>query len=182
MKAIFDQFDSLKGAKFVGLNNYVSSTSGEVSNVVLNTNINTMNAKEKDLATLKAFKGTAKIAQKLGIDESIVCEGLTELIASAEKNLTDEKTVSSQAQIDAYINLGNGLRIHKEDFSLHVSGFVQSKKVLVEGVYKTVNSRPKTLAKNAIQKECKLRMLKYRTYKFKNLDALNVQGNHIVIK
>jgi hypothetical protein len=117
------------------------------------------------------------VAYTLPVDTLKVA--LSELIASAEKNLSenmDERTNQSKAQADAYISLENGVRMHKDSMDVFVAGFLNNKTVLVEGEYPTRNKREKTLCKEAIGKHCDLRMNKYRQYKVGQMDAINITG------
>lgn len=182
MRNLFEKFNSLKGASFIGLRNYTAKTSGERSNVILNTNVNVMNAKIKDLESLKSFKDLDSIANNLNINKAIVEQAHNELINSAIKNVSenkDDRTVNSQAQTDAFVHLGKGLKFHKDTLQLHISGMVQSKEVIEKGTFKEVKSRPKTLAKKAIQKAANLKMLKHRTYIVGNLDTIKIKGTEI---
>jgi len=186
MKNLFNQFENLKGASFVGLNGYESKTSGEVSNVVICTNLSVETAKQKDLNTLL----NCNESDLLGVSNSSnlpldVCKiALAELIASAQKNLSEnleERSNQSQGQTDAFVNLGNGLKLHKETLALHIFGISISKTVLCEGTYKSVNSSQKTLAKKAITKFLDLRAGKFRTFIVTNCECVNVSGQHIEI-
>lgn len=170
---------NLKGVEFVGLENYESKTSGEVSNVVLNMGVNVQKAKEKDLETLKNFDVNLLSTE----NKELAKVALNELIVSAEKNLNVETaTNQSKGQAEAYLNLGNGLKLHIESEALHISGFAHSKTVLVEGEYKKVNKREKTLIKDEIKKVAKLRMNKYRNYIIKNMGVCNISGSKIIVK
>lgn len=184
MANIFDQFSSLKGASFIAIKNYRSTTTNELSNVVLNTNINVLNLKKKDVETLKncPTELLEKVAKDQSTDLSEVQTALNELITSAEKNLAYETaTAQSKGQTDAYHTIGKGLRIHKESFDVHVLGLSISKEVLEKGNYKTVKSRKKTLIKKQLEKELNLKRLKIRTYKIKNSKKFRISGNEILI-
>ena len=186
MSNLFKKFEGLKGAKFIGIQGYCNSH-GEVADITLNVNASIENAKQKDLIALKAFKATDlfNLSKEKNIDLETMHTALNELIASAEKNLSadlNERTNQSKAQTDAYVQLTSGLKLHKESLDITVFGFQNQKKVLVEGEYPTVNSRPKTLAKKAIKKACDLRMEKYRSYKLGKADAINITGSTLQIQ
>jgi hypothetical protein len=182
MKNLFEQFAKVKGAKFIGINNYVATSNRvkpETANYVINTNINEMNAKKKDLETLKKFPASQllEIAKKCGASKEEAMKAVEELIVSKEKNLStniEERTNQSKGQTDAYTQLGKGLKFHNETGVLYVTGLVQSKKVIIEGEYKKVNSAPKTLVKKAIERT--LRMSKYRTFKISQSKDISVSG------
>jgi hypothetical protein len=180
MTDLMQKFASLKGAKFVGINGYTNK-SGEVSNQIINCNINIENAKKADLETLKNFPASKlnEIATKVGASKEDALRAIEELIVSAERNLTaDNRTASSVAQTDAYTQLGKGIKFHNETGDLYITGFANNKTVLVEGEYKKVNSSAKTLVKKAVNKS--LKMSKFRSFRLSNIGReLHVTGSTV---
>lgn len=171
MKNFINQLDELKSASFVGIKGYESKTSGEVSNVVVCTNISVQNAKENDLKKLQNCTDADLqiVADKKNIDLDTVKQAYSELLASSIKNLNSdisERSNASQAQTDAYQFINGSLKIHLDTMTLHMFGLSISKTVLVEGVHKSVNSSNKTIAKNAITKHLNLTAGKFRTFHF----------------
>lgn len=131
-KEIFSKFEGLKSASFIGIKGYVNNF-GEVADITLNTNVSTEQAKEKDLESLKALTeiDLRIISVSCNQDLDLVRIALNELIASSEKNLSEnfeDRTNFSKGQIDAYVNLGNGLKLHKESLDITICGFVNQKK------------------------------------------------------
>ena len=62
MTNLMQKFQELRGAKFVGINGYTNK-SGEVSNQIINCNVNIENAKK---AALKSFdESKDRIVEKL---------------------------------------------------------------------------------------------------------------------
>jgi hypothetical protein len=182
LREVRSQFSTVNGAKFITVNGYESKSSGEVANHNLNVNISVENAKVADLETLKNFPASQlnEIADKVGASKEDALRAIEELIVSAEKNLSKDKadrTAQSQGQSDAYVSLGKGLRINLDNMEVYVSGFANSKVVIVEGEYKTVNSKPKTLVKKAITKT--LKMYKFRNLKLGSAESLTVTGSTI---
>ena len=126
---------------------------------------------QNQVAKIKSF------AQKTGI-------GIDTVLLTIEQSKTEQiATNASQAQTDAYVHLTNGLKLHKETMNVHVFGFFQSEKVNPDkpGVYKSVNSRDKTIAKEYIANECKFRMSKYRQYDLGNIDQIKIEGRTLQI-
>lgn len=186
MKIFFDKFDSLKGASYIGINSYTNKFN-EVSNLNVLTGINVINAKEKDLDSLKNLSRNDldTIAKKDHLDIEVLKIALDELIVSAEKNLSfdkSEKTNQSIGQAEAYIHLTNSVKMHKETTNIFVTGFINNKTVLVEGEYPKVNKRPKTLCKDAIKSYAGLRMNDYRQYNVGSMDNLNITGSTLQMK
>ena len=182
MKELINKFSSLKGASFVSLNGYVSASSGEVADVVINCGISVENAKKTDLNRLENCtpEDLVNVSNASGIAVDTVKQAHAEMLASAIKNLNpeiSERSAQSQGQTDAYVQIAPGLKLHKETLALHIFAMNISKKVIVKGEYKTVNSSAKTLAKKAIGKYLDLRIDKFRNYIIGNMDAVTILGD-----
>lgn len=192
LKNIIAQFSSLKGASFIGIKNYTNSKS-EISNQVINTNISVLNAKQKDLKSLLMFdiaelkdmeNFLIQDAENNKIVNPLLFDAYNELVTSEVRNTSNElelHTNASKGQIEAYINLGNGIKIHKDTLSVKLVGFAHSKEVLQKGVYKNSTKRQKTIFKDAIKSFLNFKMLKYRNFTFKDMDLLKIQGTEIAI-
>jgi len=186
MKQLINKFQSFSNSSFISILDYVSKTSGEVANHVINVNISIMTAKLADLEKLKNLSEAelVKIAEASKFALETVKLAYSEMLASAEKNVSanvEDRTKQSQAQSDAFIFITPAIRLHKETLALHIFGQAISKKVLVEGTYKAVNSSDKTLAKKAIKKQLDLRAEKFRDFIIENAEAVKVQGDTIEI-
>ncbi len=188
LKSFFDGMNNLNGAKFININNYHSEKSGEIANHNILTNISVMNAKEKDCNTLQNctdndLTSISKSASKI-IAFDIFKLALSEMKTSAVKNLSEnieDRTAQSQAQTNAYIQLSKAIKIHKDTGNIHVFGMAISKRVIVPGEYKPVNSADKTLAKNAITKQLDLRAGKFRTFILGNIESVTLNGETLNI-
>lgn len=180
MKAIVEKFNSLKSSSYVCVKGYENKY-GEIANHTINVNVDITKAKEADLETLKKFPyiELVNIANNIGVTIDVAEIALRELITSAERNLNGDNTNQSKGQQEAYISIGHGLRLKATDngFDLYVTGMANNKHILVEGEFKKVNSRPKTLVKKAIQKG--LKMSNFRNFRLTNADALTVTGDTI---
>ena len=179
-------YKSEKGSEFIGIRNYLSSK-GEISNQRLNIGVSVLNAKEKDLETLKGLSidSLYVIANGLKIDHSIADEALFEMLISSTKNVSKElenRTAQSQGQTNAYTHINKGMKILTESGALYVSGFVTAKTVLVKGEYKTVNKQDKTKIKDAVKKHLDFKMNHFRSFIFKNADNYKINGNEIIVK
>lgn len=185
-KQIFDKFDSLKSASFIGIKGYKNQYN-EIADITLNVNVSIESTKRKDLQTLEALKESDlnTIAEKCSQPVELVKAALDELLTSAKKNLSEnieERTTNSQAQTDSYIILTDGLKLHKDSLEVFVYGFQNQKKVIQEGdERKPTKKQNKTICKDAIKKYCDLRMEKYRTYKLGQIDSLKITGDTIQI-
>lgn len=174
---------NLKGAKFISLNGYVSSESGEIANYVINTNIDVMTAKKKDLETLQNCNiETLKVIKRntaKNIALEIYEQAYAEMLESATKNVSsnfEERTSASKAQTLAYEHVTNGIKVCESTQEVHIFGMIDRKDIIKEGEYKKVNSSDKTLAKKAITKQLNLRAGKFRTFKVLNVADAKVSG------
>ena len=167
MKAIFNvliaailaKFADLKGTSLVGIREYESKGSGEVANHVVNANFSYGEAKKKDMETLAAATKAdlLAIAEKAKVAYEIVVEAIAEMQTTNKKR--------SEAAKDAFIPITNAIKLCKESGLLHIYAMaIWKSEPIVEGTFKTVNSRPKTIAKNVAKKHFNLRTAKYRSF------------------
>lgn len=177
---------TIKGTSFVGIRNY-ENKQGEVSNYTLNVGITYENVLKNDFNSLK--ENQTKIIQELEKNHSIALieQAYKEIYTSLEKRLSDEQTkeqlraendktiAQSDAQINAYISLAKGVKLHKDSLQLHVFGLVVKKTILQPIEYKKTNSRELTIVKNKIEKLCEFKQSKYRTFEF-NKAEVKMQG------
>ena len=152
-----------RGSTFVGIRGYESKGTGEVANHTIVAGYSYANAKAHDLAIVQAANA-GDLATELDQPVELVEQALAEIT----KSLTKPDAARSEGQINAYTHVGNGIKVHNETGDLYVHGLTVSKKVLVAGTYKTVNSKPITICKNKVKKALGLRTDKVRTYIFNN--------------
>jgi len=156
---IIAMFAQLNGASLVGIREYESKGSGEVCNHVVNANFSYGEAKKRDMKKLAAAtKADLKaIAEKAKVAFEVVEEAIAEMQTTSEKR--------SKAQQDAFVSITNSIKLNKETGLLHIYALAMWKsEPIVEGVFKTVNSRPKTIAKNVAKKYFNLTTAKYRNF------------------
>lgn len=164
---------TIKGARFANFT-YTSKGTGEVARYTVNLAVDFGKLYEDDKATLKALKGSL-----VGIE----LQAATELLDSIEKSLkVGIGNNPNYTNADTYTSVPNisGVKVHNETGELHIMALVEQKEVLVQGVYKTVNSRPLTLAKRAIEKN--LRRSKIRQFVLPNLSRAALQGEVVTFE
>ena len=181
----------IKGTSFVGVRNY-ENLKGEESNQTFNVGVTYANVLQYDLDALRNFD-ISTLADKHSMAD--LTKGYAELLLSLEKRTADEQTkadllkandetmLRSKAQTDAYIHVAKGLKAKLENdvFVLYIYGFMVRKTILKKGEYKQVNSKPLTLAKNAITKAAGLKEAKYRNFKLGKLEDIKISGVTISI-
>jgi hypothetical protein len=139
---------SITGVSFVSVKNYTNKQ-GEVSNNLINIGIKYESAKKKDIAFLNELD-IKKAVKEYELKSSI------ELLEEAKKELMvsfikpDQNR--SQGQINAYTIIFDGVKVHNETGVLYLYGYREKKDVLVKGEYKSVNSKPLTIAKDELRK------------------------------
>ena len=181
VKMIIAMFANLNGSSFVGIKGYTSSTTGEVANHVVNANFSYGNAVEKDLKALNGAtnEDVMAISEKFGFAPELIKTAIIKLRDAFVKNQNPE-TASAQsvAQSDAYVNITNSIKLHIESGKIHIYALAVSKEVLVEGEYKSVNSRELTLCQNAVKKYFNFSTAKYRNFIVdpEQLSGVNING------
>jgi hypothetical protein len=165
VKAILAKCILMNGSSFVGIRGYENSK-GEVSNHVIIANFNYGNAVTKDVAKLKgATDDDVQNICKSGYSAELVKEAIAKMIASFEKN-SDSETASNQsnAQKETYTKVTDCIKMHNETGELYIYAIGHSKQVVTPIEYKPVNSKPLTLAQNAVKKYFDLTTAKYRSF------------------
>ena len=178
---------TIKGTSFVGLRNYESSSSGEVSNQTILVGIDYSKVLQNDLNVLRLKKDEifAELSKEISAEllaqaYDNVLSSLVKRTASEEEKeilrLANDKTIIlSDAQSNAYSTLAKGVRLHQESNTIHISGLAIRKEVLVKGEYKETKSRDLTIAQERIKKFCEFKELKFRNFKFNN-GEVKIQG------
>jgi hypothetical protein len=156
---IIAKFAELNGTSLVGIRRYEAKGSGEICNHVVNANWSYGEAKKRDMKKLaKATMEDVKaIAEKANVAIEVVQEALAEMQTTNKKR--------SEGQKNAYIPVTNAIKYCKESGMLHIYAQAIWKGVPeVEGTYKEVKSRPKTIAKNVAKKHFDLATRKFRQF------------------
>lgn len=160
------------GVSFFKVNNYKSVESGEVANHLINIGVSYGRAIEKDIEFLANLDVTS-MTWKSNIEDIKLAKSelLQSLIAPNENR--------SNGQKDAYTVIMEGVKVHNETGLVYIWGHTVKKDIIVEGTYKTVNSKPLTIAKNEIRKLMK--STKYRQYKLDIGNELKCAGETVEI-
>lgn len=180
---------TIKGTSFVGVRDY-RNKQGELSNYTINAGITYENVLIHDFTNLKNKQKEVLTILKKSYPIAVIQQAYNEVYNSLEKRLSDEQTKAklrsegdetikrSDAQINAYISLAKGVKLHKDTMQLHVFGLVVKKTILEPTEYKEVKSRELTIVKGKIEKICEFKQAKYRTFIFNKADV-KMQGVEI---
>ena len=155
---------------FLTLKGYRAESS-EISDVSLVFNISYPNALKRSIATLES----------LTLGNDLERQARLELLESYRKSLSNpEKVEEREPAYTYYVDEENnpirGVKLHISSGTLHLYGLVNAKKILLPGIYKTVKSRPLTIAKRKLASLCSVG--KFRQYKVTSdrVDSIQVQG------
>ena len=149
----------IQACQFASLT-YLSKSHGELARYTVNLGFSYHNLVEKSITELEIL-----IAENSAKWNALQNLAASEVMASFRKTLeahsrgeqNEDYTKKGQ-----YIPIGNGVNLNTTDNTLQLFGLVNSKVVLVEGVYPKVNSKPLTLAKKDITKQ--LSISKFREF------------------
>ena len=161
---------SFNGTRFAAIKGYTNSN-GEVSDSVINLGASYTNARAKDIEYLRNLDVKT-------IESEFEVELLEEARLALLASLIRPNEKRSNGQKDAYIVINNAIKLHRETLDIFIYAFCESKKVIIEGEYKTVNSRPLTLAKNLIKKG--FRTAKFRQYRLEEVSMLK-SGDNVIM-
>lgn len=188
--------ESIKGTSFVGLKNYATKR-GEVANYTILIGASYENCMVHDYNSLA--ENQEKIFGDLAKDYKM------EDIETAYKNIADSLEIrlstpevkeklraegnatlnASEAQSDAYEQIGKGVKVNKESGEVHIYGVQISKTVVTPAPPTATKPRQKGLIveiQDKIKKICGFRQDQLRTFIIDNLETLNIQGFSITQK
>jgi hypothetical protein len=102
----------------------------------------------------------------------------SELLLSIYNSINNRKRGKSNdayTKAETYTALFHGIKVHKENETLELSGLAYRKRIITEGVYPEVNSRPKTIAKAKLRNA--LPLGKWRTYRLDKAHTIRRSGD-----
>ena len=155
---------------FLSLKGYRNSHS-EIADYSLVFNMSYSNALKRSIETLKA----------MSLGNELERQAREELLASYTKSLANPEPIETRE--DAYMHFMrddgsfvSGLKLHVASNTLHLYALQVHKKVLMQGMYPKVNSRPLTLAKKKLASLTSVG--KFRQFRITpdQVDSIQVQG------
>lgn len=168
------QFAQTNKSSFVS---FVYENEFAVSRYIVHLGTSVRGAYERALKELEANRN-------LYVNDAVQLQAIDELIASV-KNSLDKGIGNNDAYTkkDKYDHIAPNLKMDKESGKIYLSGFVIGKTVLQEKkAPKTVNSAPKTIAKNVIRKRhTKLDKFRDFTLDAQHFGSVSVNKNRLVI-
>ena len=116
---------------------------------------------------------------KTGISNGLLEEARQALLGA----FISPNKARSQAQQDAFTHISSGVKVCERDGALHIYALRVNKNIIVEGEYKAVNSKPLTIAKKFIRKNC-LKTGQFVSFKMipKHAETLSGGTETIIIK
>jgi hypothetical protein len=159
------------GCKFITFL-YTSKGTGETSKYQINFGISNKSACEHDREALLAY------VPQNALEETAKAELLKSLTETIEEGVS-----RSYTQIDTYDYIGKGIRQHKESGEIYIDGLIESKEQVTPPTNpkKPVNSRPLTIAKNAIKQACNFKRNRFGSFilNSENIGGVKVCGEVI---
>jgi hypothetical protein len=147
----------------------------EIANYSISFNMSYTNALQRSIATLEG----------LSLQTDLERQAREELLTSYRKSLSNpEKVEEREPAYTYYVDADDkpikGIKLHIATGTLHLYGLVSQKRILLPGIYKTVNSKPLTIAKQKLSRLCSVG--KFRQFKLtsNNVDSINVQGMELL--
>ena len=159
------------GVSFVSIKGYTNQQ-GEVADHVFNIGADYGKAKEADIKFLNDLDLTEG---KWSSDMVTMIKAKAELI----KNLISPNEARSQALANAYTHICKGVKVHNQSGMLYVYGNRVNKVIHNQGEYKSVNSRPLTIAKDELRKL--LKTGKFRQFIVAECDSFRANGETLEV-
>jgi len=153
--ALISALGGIEGCRFASLT-YTAKESGEVARHTVLLGFNYRTSVEKSLLELEILRPSLTGIDAIAADELL--ESFRKTLNGTQDGYTKAETYADTAV--------KGLKVNTVDNSLQLFGLTQAKVVLVPGTFKTVNSAPKTIAKNKLRKA--LAVGKFREYALDN--------------
>jgi hypothetical protein len=180
---------TIKGTTFAGISNYESKGTGDKNDYLILIGYSHQNAMNFDFNQLQLLKNDC--FDYLSKDYSLLAieNAYNELYASLEKRLSPEyikeqlrkendKTIArSDAQIESYTFLANGIKQHDQNGLIYVTGLEIRKRLVSKNPNPKAptKSRENTIIKNKITYFCKFRENKIRLFFFEP-NQINLKG------
>jgi hypothetical protein len=174
--ALLESLATMAGAKFASFV-YVAQPSGprltvEVARHLLILGASTENLYRRDLETLAVLMPTLTGLQ-LAAAEKIRASRTESLDKGVGNN-------SAYTGADAYAPTAiKGVKVHLETGNLHISGLTMRKDVIVKANYRTVNSKPETIARQEV--EAMLPSAKFRQFRLDGVTVAKLNGDTLEV-
>lgn len=186
MSAIIQQVINHAENNKVGFINIINYTNqqGETSDYLCNIGFKYSNLKARDLSKLE--NANKKELNKKGIEKGFTPELIIQGLEELKQSIVSPNTNRSQAQTNAYVPLNNqkNVKFCLANASIKLTAIVVRKTVKVQGVYKTVNSKPITICKKWLSTETKQSSAKIRYFDIdaNKLQAVKIDGVTITLQ
>lgn len=164
-----------KGARFVGVT-YTAKTTGEVARHVLNVGIDYENCVRNSIIELESMIPT--------LTYDVQHEAATELLGSFRNtlhNMAQGLSNDNYTKKDIYVNICPGLKVNITDGTFELQGLQVSKKVITPGTYKTVKSRPLTVAKNELRSLLSVGSFRTLACDLGALESVRIAGTELAV-
>jgi hypothetical protein len=176
---ISKQIAKIKGNQFVSLT-YLSKKHGELARYVVNIGFSYHNAVVKSVIELEIL-----IAENETAWNELQKEAAQNVLASLKKTLAAHERGEQNedyTKSGMYVPIANGLNLNTNDNTLALFGLVNSKVVLVPGIYPKVNSRPLTIEQNKIKKQLTISKFREFALDLSQISQVKVNGSTLELE
>ncbi len=168
-----------KGCTFISFL-YVTKETGETARYTLNFGVDNKAACEHDKAALEAYQPENDLEVKA---KAQMLKSLTETIVNGVSSSYTHAAQNKADGQDTYEVICKGVKLHKKDGTIHLSGFRQQKEQVAPPTNpkKPVKHNALTLAKNKIKKACGFKRLPWGQFILsqENIAGIKVKGDLI---
>lgn len=164
----------IKDCKFASLT-YLSKSSGELARYTVALGFSYHNLVEKSVTELELL-----ISENSDKWDELTKQAADDVMASFKKTLAahaEGKQNEDYTKINQYIPIGGGANINTTDNTVQVFGLLNSKVTITEGVFKPVNSRPLTIAKDKIRKQLPISKFREFALDFSQVEKVKMNGD-----
>lgn len=161
---------------FLTLKGY-RSESGEIADINIVFHVSYKNALLRSIGILEAVVP----------NDELEAQAKRECIASYMSSLDKIETTPIEEIEDSYRRFTDsngkyikGVKLHEQTGVLHIYGLVTQKRVIMPGLYKKVNSKPLTIAKDKLRRLCPVS--KFRQFRITEdqVDSISVEGINLL--
>jgi hypothetical protein len=179
MQSLLESLAGMKGAKFASFTYTAKAQKSgprltdETARHVVILGASTEELYKRDVVALVEMMPTLK-GMELDAARKVLASRTESLVKGIGNN-------SAYTNADTYAPTAiAGVKVHRVTGQLHVTGLAISKVVLTAGEYRTVNSKPETIARQAV--EARLPSAKFRQFSLDGVAVAKLNGETLELK
>lgn len=132
---------------------------------------------------INAYKRDASVLSHLKIEDGVMKVARDEVVKSLQDSIVHGLGNNAHfTQKGVYQFLGKGARLHKEEKTIHLTGFIINKQVVKAGEYKAVKSSAKTICKKKLAQRMKCRKFRDFIFSPEHIGGMKINGKVLEIQ